>query len=127
MTMTDPIADLITRVRNAARAGQTTVTVPASKLKLAIANVLKADGYLTDVRTDGPAIVLELALQDGAVKIEHLRRISKPGRRMYTGRHALPSVRSGLGTAVISTSQGVMSAKDARRRRLGGEILVEVY
>ncbi len=125
--MTDPIADMLTRLRNAAAVGKTTVRLPHSRLKQAVADVLESEGYLAGVATEERELVLELAQADGRIKISGVRRISKPGRRLYAPTGQLPWVRQGIGVAVVSTSQGVMSAQTARKRRLGGEVLLEIY
>jgi small subunit ribosomal protein S8 len=127
MVMTDPIADMLTRLRNAAAVGQTEVRLPGSKEKQAIAKVLKEEGYLTDVASKDGELTLQLAQTDGGPKMNGIRRISKPGRRLYAGKGDLPRVRHGIGTAVVSTSQGVMSADTARKRKLGGEVLLEIF
>lgn len=128
MTMTDPIADMLTRIRNAAALGRTEVAMPHSKLKEAVANVLKAEGYVTKVAAKDGELALELAeTDDGSVKVEQLIRRSKPGRRMYLASKDLPRVREGLGVAIVSTSAGVMTADQARKQKLGGEVMVEVY
>jgi small subunit ribosomal protein S8 len=128
MTMTDPIADMLTRIRNAAALGRTEVAMPHSKLKQSIAEVLKAEGYVAKVAAKDGELTLELAeTEDGSVKVEQLIRRSKPGRRMYLASKDLPRVREGLGVAIVSTPQGVMTAASARKKRLGGEVMVEVY
>lgn len=127
MVMTDPIADLLTRLRNAAAVGHSEVRMPFSKVKQAIAKVLEQEGYLTSVAKDGSELVVELAKEGDRSKLQGAKRVSKPGRRLYAPTSKLPSVRRGIGTAVVSTSQGVMTASDARRRKLGGEVLLEVY
>lgn len=127
MTMTDPIADMATRLRNAAAVHKDEVRLPASKLKRHIAGVLQEEGYLTDVSEDGRDLVLKLAGNAGTPKLTATARISKPGRRVYMASSDLPKVRQGLGVAVVSTSQGVMTADAAKRRKLGGEVLLEVY
>ena len=128
MTMTDPIADMLTRIRNAAALGRTEVAMPQSKLKQSIAEVLKAEGYVKSVAATDGELQLELTeTEAGAVKVEQLIRRSKPGRRMYLASKDLPRVREGLGVAIVSTSQGVMTAVEARKKRLGGEVMVEVY
>ncbi len=124
MTMTDPIADMLTRIRNATAVGRDSVRVPASKQKQAIANVLVKADYLTKVETDEGELVLHLA---GERQLEGLKRVSSPGRRFYAKSRELPRVRRGLGIAIISTSQGVMTADEARKRKLGGEVLAEVF
>lgn len=127
MTMTDPIADMLTRIRNVAALGRTEVTMPQSKLKQAVAEVLKAEGYVQSVAVKDGELTLELTEADGSVKVEGLIRRSKPGRRLYLATTELPRVRQGLGIAIVSTSQGVMTAAEAKRKRLGGEVMVEVY
>ncbi|HEY8109177.1 MAG TPA: 30S ribosomal protein S8 [Patescibacteria group bacterium] len=124
MTMTDPIADMLTRIRNAAALRKEEVRVPTSGLKLAIADVLAKEGYLCKVGKDQRELVLDLA---GERQLTGLKRISKPGRRVYAKSGELPRVRNGLGIAVVSTPQGVMTADEARKRKLGGEVLAEVF
>lgn len=126
MSFTDPIADMATRLRNAIAVEKTTVRLPHSKAKEAIAKVLAEEGYLTSVTTEERELVLEISTTTPTV-ITGIKRISTPGRRLYAGRYGLPRVRQGLGIAVISTSQGVMTADTARRRHLGGEVLLEVF
>lgn len=128
MTMTDPIADMLTRIRNAAALGRTEVSMPHSKVKEAIADVLKSEGYVVKAAAKDGDLTLELAeAADGSVKVEQLIRRSKPGRRMYLASKDLPRVREGLGIAIVSTSSGVMTAEEARKQKLGGEVMVEVY
>ncbi|MBA2426966.1 MAG: 30S ribosomal protein S8 [Actinobacteria bacterium] len=132
MTMTDPIADMLSRVRNASSAMHDDVSVPASKLKQNIAAILHEEGYVDgyEVVTESghPAIRIRLRYsQERERAIEGLRRISTPGRRVYKGAHELPRVLGGLGVAIISTSQGVMTDKQARRARVGGEVLAYVW
>lgn len=127
MTMTDPIADMLTRLRNAGAVGKTEVRLPTSKLKKAVADVLVAEEYLVEARVQDRQLRLILRYAKGQPKLTNLHRASTPGRRLYAGSRRLPRVRHGLGVAIISTSQGVMSADDARRRHLGGEVLLEVY
>ena len=124
MTMTDPIADMLTRIRNAAALRKEEVRVPASTLKQAIADVLAKEGYLSKVGKEERELVLELT---GERQLSGLKRISKPGRRVYAKSGELPRVRGGLGIAVVSTPQGVMTAHEARKRKLGGEVLAEVF
>lgn len=124
MTMTDPVADMLTRIRNAAALRREEVRVPASTLKQAIADVLAKEGYLGKVGKEQRELVLELT---GERQLSGLKRISKPGRRVYAKSGKLPRVRGGLGIAVVSTPQGVMTAHEARKRKLGGEILAEVF
>ena len=130
--MTDPIADMLTRIRNAALARHDRTEVPASKVKAAVAKILKEEGYITDVRpseTEGPAkltIVLKYG-RDKACAIDGLKRVSRPGRRVYVGHDDIPRVFSGLGITILSTSRGVMCDRDARRLKVGGELLCEVW
>ena len=130
--MTDPVADMLTRVRNANQALHESVSMPSSKLKEEIARILAAEGYIDsfDVSADGPKRTLTLKFKYGADRsrvLLGLRRISSPGRRVYSGAGDLPRVKGGLGVAVVSTSQGVLTDREARRRRLGGEVLCEVW
>ncbi len=130
--MTDPISDLLTRIRNGQRARHAEASLPASKLKLAVARVMEARGYLTGVQVEAEEgkAVLRLGLRyrdDGREMIDGLRRISRPSRRVYVGVDEIPSVRNGLGIAILSTSRGVMSDQDARAQKLGGELLCEVW
>lgn len=132
MTMTDPIADLLTRVRNAVRAGHTSAQMPSSRLKVAIAEVLRDEGYIKgfQVLEEGGFKVLRVDLKYVGKKepvVTGLRRISKPGLRVYTPSSAIPRVYGGLGVAILSTPQGVMSGNQARRRRVGGEVLCYVW
>ena len=124
MTFSDPIADMATRLRNAAAVGKTKVELPHSKLKEQVAGVLKETGYLTGVAAKDGSLSLELSPE---LPIGGIKRISKPGRRYYAGKGDLPRVRYGLGLAIVSTSQGVMTADTARKRHLGGEVLLEVF
>ena len=130
--MTDPVADMLTRIRNANLALHPTVSMPSSKLKEQLATMLVSEGYIDsyDVQVDGPHRTIELTLRYGKDRgrvITGLRRISKPGRRVYTGASDIPRVKGGLGVSVVSTSQGLLPDREARRRRLGGEILCEVW
>jgi len=129
--MTDPIADMLTRIRNALRAEKQTVEVPASKVKLGIARVLKDEGYIKDFRflDVGPQGILRIYLKygpEGEMVITRIQRVSKPSRRVYRGVDDLPRVRNGLGIAVVSTSKGILSDRECRRERLGGEVLCTV-
>lgn len=125
--MTDPIADLLTRIRNGQMAEKVNVRVPASRLKLAIARVLQDEGYIESCRevTEAGRPLIEIALKyhDGQPVIERLDRVSTPGLRRYAGKHRLPRVDGGMGVAIVSTSQGIMSDRAARKAGLGGEIL----
>jgi len=129
--MTDPIADMLSRIRNAGRARHRRVDMPVSKLKVEIARVLKENHFIHDYKVldDGRHGVLRVYLkyyQDRPV-IRHLERFSRPGRRQYRGARELPRVRNGLGIAIVSTSQGVMSDREARARNVGGEVLALVW
>ncbi len=128
--MTDPIADLLTRIRNAQKADKVSVEMPGSRTKSSIANVLKSEGYIKDFadkQVDGKAILsVELKYYNGEPVITTLQRISKPGCRQYKGNDSLPRVAGGLGVAIISTSKGVMSDREARAAGIGGEILCVV-
>ena len=133
MTMSDPIADMLTRIRNANTAKHDTVDVPSSKMKLAIAQILLDEGYIKafDVVEDGAFKTIHITLKYGADKNEKiitgLKRISKPGLRIYAGKDELPRVLGGLGIAIISTNQGVITDKEARRLQVGGEVLAFVW
>ena len=128
MTVTDPIADLLTRIRNAARAQKEMVHSPYSTQKEAVANVLKEHGYILDVKVVGESIAKELIIELYENKNElHLKRISKPGQRIYLKSKEIPRVLEGLGLAIISTPKGVMSGDKARKQKVGGEYLCEVY
>ena len=130
MSMQDPIADMFTRVRNGQMAEKVNVIMPASKLKLAIAKVLKEEGYIEDFRTidEDKKPVLDIALKyfEGKPVIEKIKRISSPGLRVYKGHDEYPNVSGGLGIAIVSTSKGVMTNKAAHAATLGGEVLAEV-
>jgi len=126
--LTDPIADMLTRIRNAHLALHKEVNVPRSKMKEAMANILKQEGYIEDVAADGKCIALTLKYADsGKAAISGLRRISTPGRRVYVGTRDIPKVQNGLGICILSTSSGVMDGKTARDKNVGGEILCEVW
>ncbi len=134
MTMTDPIADMLTRVRNANVAMHDTVRMPSSKLKEALAAILEREGYIEGYSvkddTGRPGRALEIRMKyskDRVRTISGLRRVSKPGLRVYTGADRLPRVLGGLGVAVLSTSQGLMTDREARQRRMGGEVLCYVW
>jgi len=130
--MTDPIADMLTRIRNASLARHKVAQMPASNLKLAIANILKSEGYIVGVETlekdkkNEILITLKYKNDRGGV-IDGIRRVSRPGRRVYVGYSEIPKVLSGLGISVLSTSRGIMSDRQARRQKLGGELLCEVW
>ena len=127
MSMTDPIADMLTRIRNGQKARKVSVSMPASTVKEAVAGVLKSEGYITDFSTEseGPkkTLTIELKYFDGAPVIERIERASRPGLRIYRGQEGLPKVLGGLGVAIVSTSAGVMSDRQAREKGIGGEVL----
>lgn len=127
MSMTDPIADMLVRMRNAAAVGKPTVKMPSSKTKVAIAKVLKDEGYIADSRVieNGPKADLEIVLKyyEGKPVIERMQRFSRSGLRQYRGKDALPKVLNGLGVAIISTSKGIMTDAQARKQGVGGEVL----
>src|SRR5205085_2531516 len=127
--MTDPIADMLTRIRNAHRALLPTVEMPHSKVKESIAHILKKEGYVTEVAVEGSPKTIKMKLKYDGRKgvIEGLRRVSTPGLRRYVGATDIPRVRGGLGTAILSTSQGVMTGVQARKNNLGGEILCYIW
>ena len=133
MTMSDPIADMLTRIRNANTAKHDTVDVPSSKMKLAIAQILQDEGYIRkyEVVDDGAFKSIHITLKYGADKNEKIitgiKRISKPGLRVYAGKDELPRVLGGLGIAIISTNQGVITDKEARKQGVGGEVLAFVW
>ena len=131
MSMQDPLSDMLTRIRNAQMAGKTTVDMPGSKLKAAVASVLKDEGYITDftASSDGtkPRLSVELKYHEGKPVIAEIDRISRPGLRSYARKDELPSVRGGLGVAIVSTSKGVMTDRAARAAGVGGEVLCTVF
>lgn len=131
MSMTDPIADMLTRIRNGQHARRTEVSMPSSKIKTAIARVLKDEGYIDDYRVDEvdnkPVLNVKLRYYEGRPVIETLQRVSRPGLRRYEGKKTLPTVANGLGTAIISTSHGVMTDRQARAAGHGGEVLCIVF
>lgn len=130
MSMSDPIADMLTRIRNGQSAGKASVRMPASKQKMAVAQVLKDEGYILDfgsTEVDGkPTIEISLKYFQGAPVIDYIKRVSRPGLRIYKGREDLPKVRGGLGIAIISTSKGVMTDREARKQGHGGEVVAFV-
>ena len=132
--MTDPLADMLTRIRNATRAYRETVDIPASRLKVEVARVLRDNGFIRDYRVmdnkNGPGKILRVFLKYGPQKrqvIQGIRRVSTPGRRVYARHDRLPRVLGGLGIAVVSTSKGVMSDREARKSGVGGEVLCVVW
>ena len=133
MTMSDPIADMLTRIRNANTAKHDTVDVPSSKMKLAIANILVDEGYIAkyDIVEEGGFPVIRITLKYGADKNEKIitgiKRISKPGLRVYANKNEIPKVLGGLGTAILSTNRGIITDKEARKLQVGGEVLAFVW
>ena len=133
MSMSDPIADMLTRIRNANTAKHDTVEIPASKMKKAIADILLSEGYVqvVDIIEDGKFETIKITLKYGVDKNEKiitgLKRISKPGLRVYASKDELPRVLGGLGTAIISTNKGVLTDKEARKQNVGGEVLAFVW
>jgi small subunit ribosomal protein S8 len=127
MSMTDPIADLLTRIRNGQTAGKTEVTIASSKLKLAVLKVLKDEGYIADFHSDAdagkPTLTVGLKYFEGRPVIDRLERVSRPGLRIYRGKDELPKVLGGMGTVIVSTPKGVMTDKQARSIGQGGEVL----
>lgn len=131
MQTTDPIADLLTRIRNAILVGKNEIRVPSSKIKHVIANELKRASYLVDVKieTAKPRDILVVTINNAGenTTINEIKRVSKPGRRVYVSSNEIPKVKSGRGMVLISTSKGVMSGQEAKKVKLGGEVLLEVY
>ncbi len=132
MSMNDPVADMLTRVRNANSAGKQTVSMPSSKKLVEIARIMQEEGYIAgyEVESAEPRDILEITLKYGEKKdrtIRGLKRISKPGLRIYAGKDELPRVLGGLGTAIISTSKGVMADRDARKMGVGGEVIAYIW
>ena len=131
MSMSDPIADMLTRIRNAQMVAKTSVSMPSSKLKVAIAQVLKDEGYIDGFAVAGeaakPALEISLKYFEGQPVIRELARVSKPGRRVYAGAKEIPRVRQGLGVSIVSTPKGVMSDANARNANVGGEVLCTVF
>lgn len=130
--MTDPIADMLTRIRNAIAANHPRVDIPGSKLKLEVARILKEEGYINNYTTkgEGPKYVIRVFLRydsKGTSSITHLSRVSRPGRRVYVGADEIPKVLGGYGVNIVSTSRGLMSGKRAKAENIGGEILAQVY
>lgn len=130
--MTDPIADMLTRIRNAIAAGHTRVDIPGSKLKMEVARILKEEGYINSFATKGEGVkyMIRVFLRydaKGTSSITHMARVSRPGRRVYVGSTDIPKVLGGYGVNIVSTSKGLMSGKAAKAANVGGEILAEVY
>ena len=130
MSMQDPLADMLTRIRNAQMAEHASVTMPSSKIKVAVARVLKDEGFIADYKVAGEAraeLAIELKYFEGKPVIESLKRTSRPGLRSYAGKEALPKVNGGLGIAIVSTNKGVMTDRAARAAGVGGEVLCTVF
>ena len=131
MALTDPLGDLLTRIRNGQRARKDSVTTPASKLRARVLDVLQREGYIRGYSEEAlnahPGIRIELKYFEGQPAIQHIARVSKPGRRVYSGSKELPRVRNGLGITIVSTPQGVLSDAEAREQNVGGEVLAEVF
>ncbi|MDH5182669.1 MAG: 30S ribosomal protein S8 [Gammaproteobacteria bacterium] len=128
--MSDPIADMLTRIRNGLGAGKSEVVMPSSKLKVAIANVLKDEGYIAGIAVEGdvkPVMKVTLKYFQGKPVIEMIKRVSRPGLRQFKGRDELPKVSAGLGIAIVSTPKGVMSDRAARKAGVGGEVVCYVF
>ncbi len=125
--LTDPIADMLTRIRNAHLALHKEVSVPRSKMKESIAAILKKEGYIEDVTVEEKAIKISLKYHKGKAVIAGLKRISKPGRRIYVGSGEIPKVQNGLGICILSTSRGVIDGNTAREDKVGGELLCEIW
>ena len=130
MSMQDPLADMLTRIRNAQMAEKTVVSMPSSKLKAAVAKVLKDEGYIADFQISSevkPQLSIELKYFEGKPVIEEVKRISRPGLRQYKSVEQLPNVRGGLGVSIVSTNKGVMTDRAARAAGVGGEVLCTVF
>ncbi|MBA2501409.1 MAG: 30S ribosomal protein S8 [Pyrinomonadaceae bacterium] len=130
--MTDPVADMLARIRNAIAAKHSRVDVPASKLKLEVARLLKEEGYINNFVVKGEGVRRNVRIflrydQRGTSTISHLQRVSRPGRRVYMGATEIPKVLGGYGVSIVSTPRGLMTGKRARRENVGGEVLAEVY
>ena len=130
MSMQDPVSDMLTRIRNAQARNKAVVSMPASKLKVAIAEVLQQEGYVEGFNVDGetkPTLTVNLKYFEGQPVIEEIKRVSRPGLRVYRDQSALPSVRGGLGVAIVSTNKGLMTDRAARAAGVGGEVLCTVF
>jgi small subunit ribosomal protein S8 len=131
MAVTDPLGDMLTRIRNGQRARKDSILTPASKLRVRVLDVLQREGYIRGYSDEqmGPAagIRIELKYFEGQPAIKHVARVSKPGRRVYSGSQELPRVRNGLGITIVSTPKGVLSDAEAREQNVGGEVLAEVF
>ena len=131
MALTDPLGDMLTRIRNGQRAKKDSVISPASKLRASVLEVLKREGYIRgyteEALGDHAGLLIELKYFEGQPAIQHVARVSKPGRRVYSGSKELPRVRNGLGMTIVSTPRGVLSDAEARDQNVGGEVLAEVF
>ncbi len=132
MTMSDPLGDMLTRIRNGQRAGLKKITCPASRLRANVLNVLKTSGYIRDFKEQANSkgqkeLIIELKYDSGRPVIKELHRVSTPGRRVYTGVTNMPRFYNGLGVTIVSTPQGVMADQDARDQKVGGEVLCQVF
>ena len=132
MSFTDPISDMITRIRNAQLRALNTVLIPNSKLRARILDVLKEEGYIADYKPstnekNNKLLLIDLKYNNGIPVIKEITRVSKPGRRIYTKAESLPKIKSGLGIAIVSTSKGIMTDNDARSKKIGGEVICKVF
>ena len=132
MSFTDPIADMITRIRNAQLRTLNTVSIPNSKLRARILDVLKVEGYISNYKTssnekNNKFLLVDLKYHNGVPVIKEISRVSKPGRRIYTKADSIPKIQNGLGIAIVSTSKGIMTDNDARSKKIGGEIICRVF
>ena len=132
MSFTDPIADMITRIRNAQLRALKTVNIPNSKFRARILNVLKEEGYISDYKLlsneeNKESLMVDLKYNNGLPVIKEIRRVSKPGRRIYTRADSIPKIQNGLGIAIVSTPMGIMSDNEARQKNIGGEIICKVF
>tara|TARA_Y100000590_G_scaffold385144_1_gene457027 strand:- start:1529 stop:1927 length:399 start_codon:yes stop_codon:yes gene_type:complete len=132
MSLTDPIADMITRFRNAQLRGLNTVSIPSSKFRARILDVLKGEGFISDYKflsdkKNKGSLLVNLKYNNGSPVIKEIKRVSKPGRRIYTRADSIPKIQSGLGISIVSTSMGIMSDTDARTKNVGGEIICKVF
>ena len=128
--LSDPISDMLTRIRNAYMAGKRNIVLPSSKIKASIANILKNNGYVGEIKESGDKkkeLTITLLYKDKKPAIQNVKRVSKPGRRIYASVSELPTVLNGYGIAIISTSTGIMTNRDAKKQKIGGEIICEVY
>lgn len=127
MSLVDPISDMLTRIRNAYAVGKEEVCLPSSKVKLAVLSILKSNDYVNDFKVESGKLCIELKYEGGQPVIKKVERVSKPGRRIYVKKDEIPSVLSGQGIAIVSTSKGIMTGHEARENSLGGELICKVY